>query len=137
MDRGVNPELGLAILRVVLGVIFIAHGAPSIFGGMEGTAAFMHSLGIPIPEVAAWAISLLEFLGGISLIAGFLVTPIALLLATQMMMGIVLVHAARGFYVVGPNANSGIEFSLLLTAALLMLVFGGPGLAAMDSRKQG
>jgi len=135
MDRGVNPDLGLAILRVVLGVVFIAHGAPSIFGGMEGTTAFMDSLGIPLPMVAAWAISLLEFLGGIALIAGFLVTPVALLLATHMMVGIVLVHAARGFYVLGPNANGGIEFNLVLTAALLMLVFGGPGVAAMDSRK--
>jgi uncharacterized membrane protein YphA (DoxX/SURF4 family) len=52
-----------------------------------------------------------------------------------MMVGIVLVHAARGFYVLGPNANGGIEFNLVLTASLFMLVFGGPGLAAMDSRK--
>jgi putative oxidoreductase len=137
MDRGVNPELGLAILRVVVGVIFIAHGSPAVFGGMEGTSALMESLGIPLPAVAAWAIKLLEFLGGISLIAGFLVTPIALLLGAHMMAGIVLIHAARGFYVVGPSANSGIEFNLLLTAALLMLVFGGPGLAAMDSRQAG
>jgi putative oxidoreductase len=137
MDRGVNPDLGLAILRVVVGVIFIAHGAPAVFGGMEGTGAFFASLGIPLPIVAAWAIKLLEFLGGISLLAGFLVTPVALLLATHMMMGIVLVHAARGFYVVGPEASSGIEFNLLLTASLLALVFAGPGLAAMDSRKGG
>jgi putative oxidoreductase len=137
MDRGVNPDLGLAILRVVVGVIFIAHGAPAVFGGMEGTSALMESLGVPLPAVAAWAIKLLEFLGGISLVAGFLVTPVALLLGAHMMAGIVLIHAARGFYVVGPNANSGIEFNLLLTAALLVLVFGGPGLAAMDSRQSG
>lgn len=137
MDRGVNPDLGLAILRVVVGVIFIAHGAPSIFGGIETMTAFMDSVGIPAPAVAAWAISLLEFLGGIALVAGFLVTPVALLLTAHMMVGIVTVHAARGFYVLGPNANGGIEFSLLLAAALLMLVFGGPGLAAMDSRKVG
>jgi putative oxidoreductase len=137
MDRGVNPDLGLAIVRVVAGVIFIAHGAPSVFGGMETTAAFMDSLGLPLPGVAAWAISLLELLGGLSLIAGFLVTPVALLLAAYTMMGIVLVQAARGFYVVGPNANGGVEFNLLLTASLLMLVFGGPGLAALDSRKHG
>jgi putative oxidoreductase len=136
MERGVNPELGLAILRIVLGVIFIAHGAPSVFGGMESTTEFMRSLGVPLPLVIAWAISLLEFLGGISLIVGFLVTPVALLLIVQMMLGIVLVQAARGFYVIGPNANGGIEFSLLLAASLLMLVFGGPGLAAMDARKQ-
>jgi len=134
MDRGVNPDLGLAILRVVVGVIFIAHGAPKIFGGMEGSAGFFGSLGIPLPIVAAWMISLLEFLGGIALIAGFLVTPIALLLTTHMLIGILLVHAANGFYVVGPEAQGGVEFNLLLGASLLMLVFGGPGLAALDAR---
>jgi putative oxidoreductase len=134
MERGVNPDLGLAILRVVLGVIFIAHGAPSLFGGMDGTAAFLASLGIPLPLFAAWAVRLLEFVGGICLVAGFLVTPVALLLAVEMMAGVVLVHAARGFYVIGAQANGGIEFNLLLVASLLMLVFGGPGLAAIDSR---
>ncbi|MCL7971810.1 MAG: DoxX family protein [marine benthic group bacterium] len=137
MDRGVNPDLGLTILRVVLGVIFIAHGAPSIFGGMEGTIALLESQGIPAPTVTAWFISLLGFVGGMCLIAGFLVTPVALLLVVYMMLGIILVHAARGFYVLGPNANGGIEYNLLLAASLLMLVFGGPGLAAMDSRTSG
>ena len=135
MDRGVNPDLGLAILRVVVGVIFIAHGAPKVFGGMGGTADFFGSLGIPLPIVVAWAVGLLEFFGGIALIAGFLVTPVALLLTTQMLIGILLVHAANGFYVVGPEARGGVEFNLLLGASLLMLVFGGPGLAALDSRK--
>lgn len=136
MERGVNPELGLAILRVVLGVIFIAHGAPALFGGMGGTATFLGSLGIPFPLLAAWVVRLLEFLGGIGLVAGFLVTPIALALTVEMMTAIVLVHAARGFYVVGAEANGGIEFNLLLVASLLMLVFGGPGLAAIDSRSR-
>ena len=134
MDRGVNPELGLTILRVVLGVIFIAHGAPSLFGGMEGTASLLESQGIPLPEAAAWVVSLLQFLGGLCLIAGFLVTPISLLLIVYVLMGIILVQAANGFYVVGPQASGGIEYNLLLGASLLMLVFGGPGLAAMDSR---
>jgi len=136
MERGVNPDLGLAILRVVLGVIFIAHGAPSVFGGMDGTAAFLGSLGIPLPLLVAWAVRLLEFLGGMCLVVGFLVTPVALLLAVEMMAGMVLVHAARGFYVIGAYANGGIEFNLLLVASLLVLVFAGPGLAAMDSRSR-
>lgn len=136
MERGLNPDLGLTILRVVLGVVFIAHGAPSVFGGMDGTAAYLDFLGIPMPAVAAWAISLLELLGGLCLVAGFLVTPVSLLLIIHMMLGIILVQAARGFYVVGPNANGGIEYSLVLATSLLMLVLGGPGLAAMDSRKQ-
>ncbi len=134
MERGVNPDLGLAILRVVVGVIFVAHGAPKLFGGMEGTAAFFGSIGIPLPLAAAWGIALLEFLGGMSLIVGLAVSPVSLLLILHMLAGIVLVHAPNGFYVVGPGAG-GIEFNLLLVASLLMLVFGGPGLAALDARR--
>ncbi len=137
MDRGLNPDLGLAILRVVLGVIFIAHGAPSLFGGMEGTVSLLESQGIPLPQATAWIVSLLGFLGGMCLIAGFLVTPISLLLIVYVMLDIILVHAAHGFYVVGPDAAGGIEYNLLLAASLLMLVFGGPGLAAVDSRSSG
>jgi putative oxidoreductase len=134
MEKGLNPELGLALLRVVLGVIFISHGAPSLFGGMEGTAAFFSSLGIPLPVVVAWAVKLLEFFGGIALLIGLLVTPVSLLLVIHMLAGIVLVHAPRGWYVLGPEANGGVEFSVLLAAALMMLVFGGAGLASMDGR---
>ena len=134
MDKGVNPELGLALLRVVLGVIFISHGAPSLFGGMEGQVAFFSSLGIPLPVVVAWSVKLLEFFGGIALLIGLLVTPVSLLLVIHMLAGIVLVHAPRGWYVVGPEANGGVEFSVLLAASLMMLVFGGAGLASIDGR---
>lgn len=136
MERGVNPDLGLAILRVVIGVIFIAHGVPKLFGGMEGTAGFFGSIGIPLPLAAAWLVALLEFLGGLALIAGLFVMPISLLLVAHMLTGIVLVHAPNGFYVIGPGSG-GVEFSLILAASLLMLVFGGPGLAAIDSRRAG
>jgi putative oxidoreductase len=136
MERGMNPELGLAILRVVLGVILISHGAAKLFGGMEGTIGFFGSLGIPLPVVVAWVVALLEFFGGIALLVGLFVTPIALLLAIHMLGGIVLVHAPNGFYVIGPGSG-GIEFNLIMIASLLMLVFGGPGLAAIDSRRAG
>jgi putative oxidoreductase len=137
MERGVNPDLGLAILRVVVGVIFIAHGADKIFvSGVEGTAGFLGSLGIPLPLATAWMIALLEFLGGLALVVGLLVTPVALLLAIHMFVGIVLVHAQNGFFVIGPGSG-GIEFNLLLIASLLVLVFGGPGIAAIDSRRAG
>ena len=134
MKNGINPELGLAILRIVLGVIFVEHGWPKI-GGIEGTATFLGGLGIPAPLIAAWALTILELGGGILLLVGFLVTPVALLLTVHMFLGIVTVHAARGFYVVGLG-TAGIEFNLLLAASLMMLVFGGPGLAAIDSRNQ-
>ena len=134
MKNGMNPELGLAILRIVLGVIFIAHGWPKL-GDMAATADFLGGIGVPAPIVAAWAVTALELGGGLLLLVGFLVTPVALLLTAHMLTGIVLVHAARGFYVLGLGTG-GIEFNLILAAAAMMLVFGGPGLAALDSRSQ-
>lgn len=133
MKNGLNPELGLTILRVVLGVIFLAHGVPKLLAGAEGTTVFFGSLGVPAAGFAAWFITLLESAGGALLLLGWLVTPAALLLAIHMFMGIILVHAPNGFYVIGPG-QGGIEFNLLLIASLLAMIFCGPGLAAIDNR---
>lgn len=129
-DPAPNPPLGLAILRVVVGVIFVVHGSPKLFGGVGGFAESLAGLGFPLPALFAWAGTLLEFFGGLALIAGLLVTPVALLLVVEMSLGILLVHAANGFWVVGPGRN-GVEFNLLLIAALLALVLAGPGAAAI------
>ncbi len=138
MKKPLNPRLGQMVLRVVLVVIFVAHGAASLFGdgGTGGVAGFLGSLGIPVPVLAAWMITLLEFVGGMFLIVGLFVVPTAILLAVHMLAGIILFHAQNGFYVVGPNAAGGYEFNLLLIAGLLSLLLGGPGLAAVDSRMQ-
>lgn len=133
MKTGLNPELGLVILRVVLGIIFIAHGIPKLTGGIEGTAGYFGSLGIPAAVIAAWLIALLESLGGLMLLLGFFVTPTSLLLTVHMLTGIVLAHASNGFYVIG-EGQGGIEFNLILIASLLALIFCGPGLAAIDNR---
>ena len=133
MKNGLNPELGLTILRVVLGVIFLAHGVPKLLAGAEGTTVFFGSLGIPAAGFTAWFITLLESAGGALLLLGWLVTPAALLLAIHMFMGIILAHAPNGFYVIGPG-QGGIEFNLILIASLLAMIFCGPGLAAIDNR---
>ncbi|MFQ5746077.1 MAG: DoxX family protein [Gemmatimonadota bacterium] len=133
MNRGSNPQLGLTVLRVVLGVTFIAHGAPKLFGGLDMTSGFFGQLGVPLPTLAAWGVALLEFLGGLGLIAGLLVTPLSILLGMEMFLGIIFLHARNGWYVVG-GGSDGVEFNVLLIAALLMLILGGPGLAALDSR---
>lgn len=134
MERGLNPGLGLAVLRVVLGVIFVAHGWPKLTGGMEMTAGFFGELGIPAPTLVAWAVALLETVGGLALIVGFLVTPASILLSIHMLAGIILVHSKNGFYVVG-NGSNGVEFGLLLIASMVALVFAGPGVAALDGRR--
>ena len=134
MKKPLNPRLGQMILRVVLGVIFVAHGALKLFGGVGGTVAFFGQLGIPIPFLAAWLVTLLEFVGGMFLIVGLFVVPTAILLSVHMLLGIILVHAGNGFFVLGADVPNGMEFNLLLIAGLLSLLLGGSGYAAVDSR---
>lgn len=135
MERGPNPALGLAILRVVIGVIFVAHGAHKLFvSGVPPIADFFGSIGIPAAAAAAWLVTLLEFVGGLALVVGFMVTPVSLLFCVHMLTGLVLVHAPNGFWVIGPG-QGGIEFNLALIAGLLALVFAGPGLASLDARR--
>ncbi len=130
-----NPALGQMILRIMLGVIFVAHGAAKMFGdgGPGAAAGFLGSLGVPVPILASWVVTLLEFVGGMFLIVGLFVLPAAILLAIHLLLGIILVHAQSGFYVIGPGAG-GVEFNLLLIAGLLSMLLGGPGLAAVDNR---
>ena len=126
MNRGLNPGLGLALLRVVLGVIFMVHGGAKLVAGVGGTAGFFETLGIPAPTLAAWGITLLEAGGGALLLVGFLVVPVAALLTLHMLTGIFLVHIPNGFFVIG-SGSGGYEFNLLLAAALLAMIFVGPG----------
>ena len=136
---GPNPGLGLAILRVVVGVTFVAHGAPKLFqGGVGGLAVTLGELGVPLQHAVAWLVALVEFFGGVALLVGLLVTPVALVLGVHMLTGIVLVHARAGWYVLGPQARhppGGVELNVLLVAALLALVLAGPGAAAVDRRR--
>lgn len=135
MDRAPNRELGLAILRVVLGVVYVTHGLPKLLGGIDGTAGFIGQLGFPIPLLFAWIVALLETFGGLALIVGFLVRPVALLFVVEMAIAILLVHARAGWYVVGPGTN-GAEYDTVLIAALLVLALAGPGRAAVDGRRR-
>jgi len=132
--RGPNPQLGLAILRVVLGVVYVTHGLPKLLDGAAGTHGFLGQLGFPVPILWAWLVTLLETFGGLSLILGFLVTPVSLLFMAEMLTGIVLVHAKMGWYVIG-GGTGGAEFSTVLIAGLLALLFAGPGLASVDGRR--
>lgn len=128
LDRFYHPDVGLLLLRIVLGITFIGHGAQKLFGmfdgpGIAGVTGFFGSLGVPMPGVMAWVVALFEFLGGIFILIGFL-TPVAGLMITAVMLGaIATVHLSKGFW----NGNGGVEFPLALIAAALALVFAGPG----------
>ena len=120
-------------LRVGAGVIFAAHGAQKLFGwfggyGLEGTAAWMASIGLepglPMAAMAGGA----EFFGGLLLIVGLLVRPAALMLAITMVVAIVTVHLQNGLFM----ANNGYEFGMALLVLSLGLVFRGAGSLSAD-----
>jgi putative oxidoreductase len=122
--------LGITALRIVLGMTFLLHGWQKLAEmGLPATATFFGGLGVPAPDLAAAMVTAFEIIGGISLIVGFLSRWVAVPLAIDMLMAILLFHLPRGFYV----GAGGVEHALLLLVGLIVLAFHGSGALALDS----
>ena len=145
-------DVGLLVLRVVVGGIFVAHGFPKLFGGpgtpiSPGAAQYLgegfeqsvqrgsppnfarvvQRIGAPEPTALAWFVACLEFFGGIMLAIGWLTRVVAFLLAGEMAVAIRKVHWQNGLI-----GQGGFELPLAMLGACLTLVGTGPGRISID-----
>jgi len=120
-------------LRLPIAIIFMAHGAQKLFAwfggyGLEGTGLWMDSIGLAPGYFMALLAGSAEFFGGIALLIGLLTRPAALVLSVTMVIAIVSVHLANGFFL----SNNGYEYALALLAASVALMFSGAGHYSVD-----
>lgn len=124
----------MTLLRIVVGVVFMMHGSQKLFGlfgggGLEGTAAFMSSLGLEPAYVMATLAGLGEFFGGLFILVGFITRLGAISTSIVALVAIFTVHINNGFFM---SAN-GFEYALVLLVASISIFIGGAGKYGLDN----
>lgn len=121
---------GIALLRIALGAMFLAHGLLKwLVFTLPGTAEFFASAGFP--AWTAYPVTALEVLGGAALVLGIFTRPVAGVLALELL-GVAKVHLPNGWLFT--NANGGWEYPVFLIAATVVLLLLGDGAMALRPR---
>ena len=133
-----DDSASTAILRLVLGIVFFAHGAQKMLGwfggfGFSGTMGFFTGT-MHIPAPLAFLAIAAEFFGGLGLLLGFLTRIAAFGIAVNMVVAIATVHRAFGFFMNwnGTQKGEGFEYHLLVLAMTTFLMIRGAGAFSLD-----
>ena len=138
-------DYGVTVLRITLGVVFVLHGYVGGFVyGPTGVAAFNAAQGIPLPKVTAWFVILGHFLGGVSLILGYLTRLGALVHVIIMGGAVFFVHLSEGFFLHGKIVDAaagkatvgGYEYAFVLLLASVAILVQGSGPLALDKQRR-
>ena len=128
-------------LRLMIGYGFMAHGWAKLSRGPAGFAKLLEQVGAPLPEATAWVSTLIEFLGGLAILAGAFVAVVSIPLIVMMLVAMFTVHLRYGFSAIhtigltaaGPQFGPpGYEVNLLYVAGLLALILLGAGPLSID-----
>jgi putative oxidoreductase len=127
-----------ALLRVVLGAVFFAHGAQKMLGwfggfGFSATMGMFTSM-LHIPPPLAFLAIAAEFFGGLGLVVGFLTRIASLGICVNMLVAIGMVHRFFGFFMnwSGAQKGEGVEYHLLVLAMTAFLMMRGAGAFSVD-----
>lgn len=129
MNRQLLSDLALLAARVVVGVVFIAHGLQKfVTFGLDATAQGFAGMGIPLPTLSAGLAGAIELGGGIALLLGAFTTVAGALTALHMLAAALLVHVGNGVFV----GDNGWELVGALGGASLALAAAGAGHLSVD-----
>jgi putative oxidoreductase len=125
-------EIGLLLIRLVIGGTLAAHGAQKLFGwfggfGIAGTGGWLESIGFRPGKLHAVITGLSEFGGGLLLALGLLTPLGATAIVGVMLVAVATVHLPNGFIGTG-----GYEFNTVLAIGAIALAFTGPGDISLD-----
>ncbi|MGJ9384422.1 DoxX family protein [Salipaludibacillus sp. CF4.18] len=115
-------EIGTLLLRVVLGIVFLAHGSDKFLGGIENTVGWFDSVGVP--GFLAYVVATIELVGGIALILGIGTRIVSVLLALILIGAIIRVQLAVGFL-------GGYAYDLVLLIVSVHLLLNGSKLFSL------
>jgi putative oxidoreductase len=130
LDRAWTGHAANLVLRLAAGVVLAYHGWLKL-QEVSGFAGYVEFLGIPAPDLMAYVVTYLEFLGGIALIAGLATRYVAALFVIEMILTISLVKFDVGL--IASEGGVGAELDILILAIALGLVLTGAGRWSLDA----